>query len=90
MIDKDYFKKKIKENKDTDKELAAYLGCTPVSFSNKMNGKQPWQGPELVKIYERYTWTPVEFISTFISKDIPNIELLLGVEKQIVEFRVEN
>ena len=90
MFDKEKFTEKMNKENDSGKELAAYLDCTPASLSNKLNGKQPWRADELAMIYERYSWTPVEFLSTFISKNIPNIGLLLPIEKQIIDFRVEN
>ncbi len=90
MIDKESFIKKMKVNKDTRDALATYLGCTVVSLTNKINGKQFFTAPELSLIYERYSWTPVEFLLTFISKEVQCSDVLLGVEKVIVDNSVEN
>lgn len=84
MTDKEYFVKKMKDENDTREKLAAALGCTLISLSNKINNKQIWQDKELSLIFDRYNWTPVEFISTFISKDIRNIDVLLDIEKVIL------
>ena len=84
MTDKEYFVKKMKDENDTREKLAAALGCTLISLSNKINNKQIWQSKELSLIFDRYNWTPVEFISTFISKDIRNLDVLLDIEKVIL------
>lgn len=89
MVNRELFVKKLKQNKCTQKELAAYLGCSEVSLANKMNGKQFFTCPELELIWNKFDWTPAEFILTFICTDLQNSTMIIDIENIILKNNVK-
>lgn len=60
-------KSKIKLNKDTQENLAKYLGITNPTLSLKINGKNDFLRAEIQLIKQRYNLTPDEIDQIFFN-----------------------
>lgn len=56
------FKDFVKENGKTQREIAALLGITEESVSNKARGKTPWKWAEVQRLYKVFGMEVVEVL----------------------------